>query len=87
MDNKKGKGNKLRVCIGLPLDLRKSLHFLSKIHKWKPPGSDKLPSYWVRAFPATHSYNTKIFNTIIEKPQLMPDWLGKGITSLYLLPK
>jgi hypothetical protein len=53
---------------------------LSKAHNWKSPGSDKIPSaaqkwkslvseikpnYWLKVFLATHSYITKIFNTII----------------------
>jgi hypothetical protein len=58
---------------------------LSKTHNWKSPGSDQIPHYWLKAFPATHIYITKFFNTITEEPKQMPDWLTTGIT--YLLPK
>jgi hypothetical protein len=34
-----------------------------------------IPNYWLKAFPATHSYFTKIFNTITGEPKQMPDWL------------
>jgi hypothetical protein len=47
--------------------------------------SNKIPNYWLKAFPATHSYITKFINTIIEEPVQMPDWLTTGIT--YLLRK
>jgi hypothetical protein len=51
----------------------------------KSPGSNKIPIYWLKAFSATHSYIKKIFNTIIEEPKQMPEWMTTGIT--YLLPK
>jgi hypothetical protein len=45
----------------------------------------QIPNYWLKAIPVTHSYITKIFNTIIEELKQMPDWLTTRIT--YLLPK
>jgi hypothetical protein len=62
-----------------------TISFLSKTRNWKSLRSDKTPSYWQNAFPAPHSHITKIFNTIIEEPEQMPDCLTTGIT--YLLPK
>jgi hypothetical protein len=58
---------------------------LSKTHNWKSPGSGQIPKYWLKAFPATHSYITKFINTIIVELKEMPDWLTTGI--MYLLPK
>jgi hypothetical protein len=59
--------------------------FLSKTHNWKSPGNNQITNYWLKAFPATHSYITKTFNILIEKPKKMPEWLTTGI--MYLLPK
>jgi hypothetical protein len=43
---------------------------LSKTHtKWKSPGSDQIPNYWLKAFPATHSYIIEFIKTIIEEPK------------------
>jgi hypothetical protein len=25
-------------------------------NNWKCPGNDKIPNYWTKVFPATHSY-------------------------------
>jgi hypothetical protein len=44
-----------------------------------------MPSYWLKAFPATHNYITKTFNILIKEPKKMSGWLTRGIT--YLLPK
>jgi hypothetical protein len=55
---------------------------LSKIHNGNSPGSDQIPNYWLKAFPATHSYITKFITTITEEPKQMPDWLTTGITCL-----
>jgi len=46
---------------------------LSETHNCKSPGSDNIPDTWLKALPATYSYITKIFNTIIEEPNKMPD--------------
>jgi hypothetical protein len=58
---------------------------LAKILKWEPPGSDQISNYWLKVFPATHTYIINAFTKIIEKPKQIPDWLTAGIT--YLLPK
>jgi hypothetical protein len=51
----------------------------NKKKNWKSPECDQIPNYWLKAFPATHSYITKFINTIIEEPKEMPDWLTTGI--------
>jgi hypothetical protein len=69
----------------IPIETMETTSFLSKTHNWKSPGNDQIPNYWLKAFPATHSYITKTFNILIEEPKKMPDWLTTGIT--YLLSK
>jgi hypothetical protein len=69
----------------MPIKTIETTSFLLKAHNWKSPGSDQMPNYWLKAFPATHSYITEFINTIKEEPKQMSDWLTTGIT--YLLPK
>jgi hypothetical protein len=59
--------------------------FLLKAHNWKSPGSDQIQNYWLKVFPAAHRHITENFNTIMEEPEKIPDWITTGIT--YLLPK
>jgi hypothetical protein len=47
---------------------------LSKTRNYKSPQCDQTPNCWLKAFPATHSYITNIFSTIIG-PKQMPDKL------------
>jgi hypothetical protein len=68
-----------------PIRTMEIASFLSKIHNWKSPGSDKIQNYWLKAFPAVHRHITKNFDTIMEEPEKMPDGLTIKIT--YLLPK
>jgi hypothetical protein len=78
--NKKKRKEKLIIWIGCIQELQKPLHSCQKLIT----GSNQIPNYWLKAFPATHSCITKI-NIIIEQPQQLPDWLTTGIT--YLFPK
>jgi len=59
--------------------------FVKKTHNRKSSGSDKIPYCWLKAFPATHNCNTKIFNTVINESKQMPDRVTTGVK--YLLPK
>jgi hypothetical protein len=69
----------------MPVKTTETASFLSKTHNWKSPGSEQIPNYWLKAFPATHSYITTFINAITEEHKQMPDWLTTGIT--FLLPK
>jgi hypothetical protein len=69
----------------IPTATTETTSFLSKTNNWKSPGIDQIHNYWLKAFPATHSYITKTFNILTEEPKKMPEWLTTGIT--YLLPK
>jgi hypothetical protein len=67
----------------MPTKTTETTSLFSKTYKWKSPGSDQIPNYWPKVFPATHSYITKFINTIIEEPKQMPEWLTTGITYLH----
>jgi hypothetical protein len=69
----------------IPIGTMETTSFLSKTNNWKSPGINQIPNYWLKAFPATHSYIAETFNIQIEEPKKMPEWLITGIT--YLLPK
>ena len=58
---------------------------LKKSSKWKSPGKDKIPNFWLNAFHETHTRLTQLYNLIITDPKQIPQWLVNGIT--YLLPK
>ena len=58
---------------------------LSKSHKWKTPGIDKIPNFWLNSLHELHKPLTDSFNKIINDPGNIPDWLTEGTT--YLLPK
>jgi hypothetical protein len=69
----------------MPIRTMETMSYLSKVHNSKSPGGDQIPNYWLKALPDTHSYITKIINSIVEEPRQMPEWMTTEIT--YLLPK
>jgi hypothetical protein len=69
----------------VPIRTMETTSFLLQAQNWKSPGSDQIQNYWLKPFPAAHRHITKNFNTIMEEPDMIPDWLTTGIT--YLLPK
>jgi len=64
----------------MPIRTAETTSYLSKAHNWKSPGGDQIPNYWLKAFPVTHSFITKIFNSVVEEPRQMPEWMTTGIT-------
>ena len=64
------------------LDVQKAL---LKAQKWKAPGIDKVPNFWLHHLSCTHQYLAKAFNNIIDNPDETPEWLTNGIT--FLIPK
>ena len=58
---------------------------LKKSHKWKSPGCDKIPNFWLNTFTSAHDDHAKMFNKAVLEPESAPAWLTKGIT--YLHPK
>ena len=58
---------------------------LGKTHKWKSPGMDKIPNFWLNSLTSSHKTLTFFLNLIVDDPEQIPDWLTEGVT--YLLPK
>ena len=58
---------------------------LGKAHKWKSPGIDNVPNFWLKSLTELHQPLTNSLNQITNKPENIPGWLTEGIT--YLLPK
>jgi hypothetical protein len=54
----------------IPIGTMEMTSFLSKTNNWKSPGIDQISNYWLKAFPATHSYITKSFNILIEETKI-----------------
>ena len=64
---------------------------LNKSHKWKSPGMDKVPNFWISSLSVSEKKFTSIMRItsilyeIVESPDRAPKWLSEGIT--YLSPK
>ena len=58
---------------------------LKKSHKWKSPGIDKIPNFWLNSLSKGHQKLAALLSCVVETPENAPDWLSEGIT--YLLPK
>ena len=58
---------------------------LGKAHKWKSPGYDKIPNFWLNSLSFVHGPLTFCINHILSHPEDVPDWITEGVT--YLLPK
>ena len=58
---------------------------LKKSHKWKSPGLDKIPNFWLNSLSASHTHIANVLSQVVADPSLAPLWLTEGIT--YLLPK
>ena len=58
---------------------------LKKLHKWKSPGLDKLPNFWLNTLTSTHKVLTQILSQTMKNPEEIPEWLAKVVT--YLLHK
>ena len=58
---------------------------LKKLHKWKSPGLDKLPNFWLNILTSTHKVLTHTLSQTMKNPEQILEWLAKGRT--YLFPK
>ena len=58
---------------------------LTKSHKWKSPGVDKIPNFWLNCLISTHKQMALNFTNILQNPETAPEWLTEGTT--FLLPK
>ena len=57
---------------------------LRRSSKWKSPGIDKVPNFWLHSFNSLHDLATE-YTKIVRQPEESPAWLVRGIT--YLLAK
>ena len=57
----------------------------AKYQKWKSPDVDQIPNFWLYSPTPINNHLVHCFTTILQNPDVMPDWLTEGIT--YLLPK
>ena len=53
--------------------------------KWKSPGIDKVPNFWLNSFDSIYNSITNCLNKAMINPELTPKWFTQGVT--YLLPK
>jgi hypothetical protein len=60
-EEKKEKKKKTNNMNWIPIGTTERTSFLSKTNNWKSPEIDQIPNYWLKAFPATHSYNTETY--------------------------
>lgn len=58
---------------------------LKKSHKWKSPGIDQVPNFWLDTLISTHEKIASNFNKIMIDPESTPKWFHLGTT--YLLAK
>ena len=58
---------------------------LRKSHKWKSPGRDKIPNFWLNSLTSIHQHLADSLSETMRCPDKMPAWLSEGIT--YLIPK
>ena len=67
------------------IELKEVEFSLKKSHKWKSPGLDKLPNFWLNILTSTHKVLTHTLSQTMKNPEEIPERLAKDIT--YLLPK
>ena len=58
---------------------------LAKSQKWKSPGLDMIPNFWLNSFTNTHDALVNAYSDIMNNPENAPQWFSQGIT--YLLAK
>ena len=58
---------------------------LRKAQKWKSPGIDNVPNFWLNTLDSIHENITNCYNRAATNPERNPQWFTQGIT--YLLPK
>ena len=60
-------------------------HALKISSKWKLPGKDKIPNFWLNSFHEIHTRLTQLYNLVITDRKPILQWLVSGMTCL--LPK
>ena len=49
---------------------------------WKAPGIDLVPNYWLKTLTAAHKPLVNALNECVVRPQLLPQWMVTGRTTL-----
>ena len=79
-ENEKVKEQEWEIITALELKAA-----LTKSQKWKSPGIDKVPDFWLNTLSSSHVLFTSLLNEIMQNPEKIPEWMCKGTT--YLLAK
>lgn len=58
---------------------------IKKTLNWKSSGRDKIQKFWYKQFKSTLEHLTKYYTSIVERPELTPNFMSSGIS--YLQPK
>ena len=58
---------------------------LTKSQKWKSPGFDNVPNFWLNALSSSHFTFTRLLNEIMQNSEKAPKWMCERTT--YLLSK
>ena len=58
---------------------------LTKSQKWKSPGIDKVPNFWLNALSLFHFMFPRLLNEIMQNPEKAPKQMCEG--TKYLLAK
>ena len=59
-------------------------HALKKSSKWKSPGKDKIPNFWINAFHETHIRSTQLYNLVITDQSKYHNGLPTASPTYYL---
>ena len=51
---------------------------LKKLDKWKSPGLDKLPNFWLNILTSTHKVLTHTLSQTMKNPEQILEWLAKA---------
>ena len=53
---------------------------MTKSQKWKSPGIDKVPNFWLNSLSSSHFTFTRLLNEIMLNPEKGPKWICEGTT-------
>ena len=54
----------------------------SKFANWKSPGIDRIQNFWWKKFSSLHKITAAILNNLMVEPNITPQWLTTGRTTL-----
>ena len=68
--------------MGIITVLELKAHVFTTSQKWKSPGIDKVPNFWLNALSLTHTAFATLLNEIMQNPEKTPEWMCEGTTYL-----